>query len=899
MLYLEKFIEYSKLSHGKNNNNAFQEFEIKYLLHKDPNAPKFMKFNNDASIKYKQDLFIHFKSIALNTSEIQTINFIKQYNKTNKSSSKIKELQFQNGIQLKELKKFYQKTRLHTPIYLVNNDNNFKITLNLEEPTEEVNDYDLLRFKQRFRFVTEYWNIDFTFVITSQTKNIEEIKTIRDKLFINTNIDSIFADNKHIWDFASSIEVEFEYNKPIQSLEIEYIQHALDIVYDFNLNKHKHETLDVQMPRVSFSTVCNTNTEINEKNILQNLLSIVTESSYNDNIHVSKNTLKKILPNAIEINKRQYFEDILPVIDNFYMTDKADGIRTILIINTNIAIYNTEYKLLGKNFMFPIKETVLECEMIDDMFYVFDILKYNGVVVANQGFSKRLHFMQLLVDTWDKLHIKKFIKLDSQTYAKNIRQFISELNSLNNSKNNKQYYIDGIIFTSVHKYNNARFYKWKDIDNMTIDFLVKKCPDNLLGISPYISKPNKELYILFSGIKLKEYKKLNLTKIKYYDIIFNSFMSSDYFPIQFSPSDNTMAYLFWNDDKHLDGKIVELRYKNNDWDLVRIRNDRSDDINKKNYYGNHFKVAELIWRNYFNPLSVDDLCANVNDLSTEFYFKKHNSKKHESIRKFNNMVKSEIIQRYSEILKENATVIDLGCGKGQDLFKYANMKNITDVLFVDNNENNLSMLIDRKYKFTTNHDKNSLGIYIKNLDLSKDWQTNLKSIKESHPLLKMGNVKLIVCNFAIHYFTKSADDINNLVALIHSLLAFGGRFIFTCLDGEKIFDLLRRSSYNKWGDDNKYLIKPNYKKQMFKGGEEIEILLPFSDIPYKEYLVNLTLVKRCLERKKIMQESVANFGEVYLEKYNQMISDSTELEPFDDYDLQYIKLLYFAVYYKK
>jgi hypothetical protein len=215
--------------------------------------------------------------------------------------------------------------------------------------------------------------------------------------------------------------------------------------------------------------------------------------------------------------------------------------------------------------------------------------------------------------------------------------------------------------------------------------------------------------------------------------------------------------------------------------------------------------------------------------------------------------------------------------------------NISNALFIDNNENNLCTVIERKYNSLYNG-KNSLGIYIKNLNLLDNWEVNKSSLDGSIPFIQKNKNKLIVCNFAIHYFVQ---DIDNLVNLIDSLMPSGGRFMFTCLNGEKVYNLLKSGSeFKPWGNGIKYLIKPNFKNKIFKGGEEIEILLPFSDTLYKEYLVNLTLLEKRLKKKKIILESQANF-DIYLEKFAEYKYN------LNDTDLNYIKLLYFSVYYKK
>jgi len=124
--------------------------------------------------------------------------------------------------------------------------------------------------------------------------------------------------------------------------------------------------------------------------------------------------------------------------------------------------------------------------------------------------------------------------------------------------------------------------------------------------------------------------------------------------------------------------------------------------------------------------------------------------------------------------------------------------------------------------------------------------------------------------------------------------------MFTCLNGKSVFDLLTANGGN-WGDNDgiKYFIKfASDKQKTFKGGEEIEILLPFSNGElFTEPLVNLELVEKLFKKKKITLESSGNFGESYLEKFKQLEPENYKL--LDVLDMEYIKLLWFSIYYKK
>ncbi|MGL5935147.1 MAG: hypothetical protein ACRCZI_05945, partial [Cetobacterium sp.] len=870
-MYLQNIMEYYNLQYLGNKIECknFIEFELKLLADYRLNKPRFLK-NNSMEIDTLKQLFKYFQNVSEEVNNVQTMNFIKSVkdnttkNNLKKEYSLIKELVFINGIQDKNKKRFYKKQKLHSPMFIANNSYDFKISLNQESDCDQINDYDLIRIKQRFRFTIDNWFIDFTFIKTTNSKITDELKNYRDKMFVDINENSIFDSRVDIWEYAEVIEIEMEYNNNV--LKLSDLKFIIDSVTKFSVNEDSIKSDDVS-----------------KHNILEKLYAIISKKQNKIQQKNHKNTLKKILPNAVEINKAQYFKDILPVINEFYITEKADGIRTIFIINDHIAYYNTSYTLIGSNADIQLKETIFECEFINDTFYIFDVIKYDGENVAMKIFTERykilLEFEKLINEYVDKinsqfknLRVKKSYELTTETYSDIIR------NMYNNPSSD--YNVDGLIFTSKNSsYIDTKFYKWKDVKNMTIDFYVKKCPQRMLGLSPYVLKPGHDLYLLFSGIQIKEYRQFNMKKLQSYKEMFPTLALMQYFPIQFSPSDNQYAFLYWHpknttnntrikQDSNLDGKIAELRYDNG-WKFVRERHDRYHDITKKNYYGNHFRVAELIWRNYSNPLTIDLLCSSIEEVSHEFYFKVSNSSLHLAARHYNNIVKERILHSLDS--SSNSNVIDLGGGKGQDLLKYSSMKSVSTVLFIDNNENNLCEIIHRKHDKLFNNGKySSLKILIQNINLNDNYSSNYEQITSVHCDIHKMKTKFVVCNFAVHYFVKNVTTMSNFVNLVNLLMPVDSYFIVTYMDGEKVYDLLKnsiKSNAKFYGDGEKYMIKPKdlntfNKSKRFIGGEEIELLLPFSNNDlFSEYLVNSNLLTRVLKQKKITLYKTGLFSE--------------------------------------
>jgi hypothetical protein len=526
MTYLENVFDYAK---------TLDNIELELKLAMESNIRVFAR----QIIEYFQNPIIS-----------QSINFIKSCDK-----SYIKTLYFVNGIQQKEAKKYEIKTHVHTPIFLNFGDfPKFKLSISQELPSTE-SEYDAIdidvncvRFKYRLTYLlSDKWHIDLTFTKTLNTQDLSIIKNIKCKMFTDADYLSDW-----FWDYIDVIEIECEF-----------------IGTDYELK-------DLTIPRDLMRRIAG-NT-INTDKLLPKLWKMI----HGEKIMRANSTLKHALPKPIELNKRQYFDVVLPNITNYWITDKADGIRTILILNEHTATFHN----LIENGKFEIEsklnETIIECEKIDDKFYAFDILMYDGHEVINYVFEERLKYLKRCEPY---CMIKDFVKLTAD-YSQEIYQFMDICKARN------IYNIDGLIFTEDgKKYNKTSYYKWKPMEHMTIDFIAKKCPNELLGIYPYEKRTNKTLYLLFCGITGMDCRKMNLERIPHYNKMF-SIDIQHYFPIQFTPSDAPYAFLFWSDRSDLGNKIVELNYLNptKEWNLLRVR----DDLNDVGYFGNNFKVNLII-----------------------------------------------------------------------------------------------------------------------------------------------------------------------------------------------------------------------------------------------------------------------------------------------------------------
>ena len=575
--------------------------------------------------------------------------------------------------------------------------------------------------------------------------------------------------------------------------------------------------------------------------------------------------LKQVSNQVIELDKVTYLSELKDDITKYYITDKIDGKRTILYLDKNKS-YAVNDKLTNIDINTD-DICILDTEYYDNNYYIFDVMVYNGLSLINMPFEERMEYF----DKFANIKTKPFVRL-TDDYKNQIKQF---------KKEKKPYDIDGIIFTPFDgKYDTMKVFKYKPADKLTIDFLIKKSPNQN-------DDNNKTLYYLFCGIKKRMFFKLRMRLLKSYEDIFKNIDTKklpQYFPIQFEPSSNKHAYSFKSDNEHLDNKVGEFLYniKKNKWTLKNIREDRNVDVERGNYFGNNYKVAEFIWMSRHDPLIIE------NDDNDNVYFQEHNNILQKASRNYNSFVKSELFNRF----KNTEWTMDLASGKGQDLFRYAtyNMKN---VIFLEIDKLALLELISRKFLFVDDEKiKNNMNILVQNVDLLDNYSDNIKAISNVY---NERYIDLIMCNFAFHYFVKNEESLENVCKLINHYLRKGGKFVFTAFNGNKIINLLE-NNYGNWmvkvGDKVKYEIRRKYSSDDLKKsiGQKIDVLLPFSNNSfYEEYLINIRTIENAFKKYNIVLETNNSFLS-YINEYKGNL---------DDDDKTYVNLYHYYIFMKK
>ncbi len=598
---------------------------------------------------------------------------------------------------------------------------------------------------------------------------------------------------------------------------------------------------------------------------------------------------KNLINNPWALSKFIYVSVVFPQIDNYFLTDKADGIRAVLILTDKIKKSLTSHGESEINFSDISFSGVFDCELVDEIYYIFDVIEYNGKNISESPFSERYNVITEIGELLQKssikgIAVKKFRKLSNSNYIKEISAAFSE---------KRPYEIDGLIFTQDGEgYNKTQNLKWKPPEQLTIDFLY-------LGGMLWVGISKKEWYQY--GFALPD-NYVRIIAPAVHGILRGEMIVKDYFPVPFITSLGDFSkkpIIFPKEEiKNLEGKILELSWNANkdSWVFNRIRKDKEAEFKVGHSFGNNFSIAEKTLQLALNPLTFDVLLSDKSKLTKGFYFEKQDET-YKAVRKFNNYVKDVIIKKY-----KTDTVIDLASGKGQDLVKYVTAK-VKTLLMLEIDMSAIDELLARKYDIlgssfvdnlkqpinTRGKEMSNMILHIRQMNLNDPWENNIKMIKHALDRKKPGT---IFCNLALHYMMIDKSHMDNICALIGNLLSEGGEFVFTAFDGKTVFDLIKNAPFK---DNNRYLIELVSKSDKFIGFEKINVLLPCSSVPYEEPLINLFELDKSFNKYDIVRiehrtfiEFLNNFKEYRHNFYNEL----------SEKDKEFISLYSYTVYKK-
>lgn len=375
-------------------------------------------------------------------------------------------------------------------------------------------------------------------------------------------------------------------------------------------------------------------------------------------------------------------------------------------------------------------------------FSVFDILFYKNGDVRNKKFLNRLEIIKGLLNEeviqpfYGKTEIKHFYT-EGNIY-KRVRNAIKEYEQ---KKLKDPESVDGLIIQPSGVYKNDDTYKYKPINQLTIDFEFFPAEKEDIGNKefPEITKENYNRAFFLNVKNKQDYEIFRPDEYKSYNGV-----------LIFKSTDN---YIKWG------GAIVECLWdkKTNNFTPIKIRDDRS--------YPNNYATAMGVWRCIHEPVELSTIAGE--DLII--------------MRKVHNKVKNIELEKY---LKSGNVIIDIGSGRGGDLKKWRELK-LDRVYAIEPSSKNSKELVKR-----LKEDQEKYVDEMPDVELLSFGAENTEKIKERIGA-DISKINAIVSFFSLTFFGESAEKYNGLLETL-DIIPEGGYFIGAVMDGKKVFDLVNK-----------------------------------------------------------------------------------------------------------
>lgn len=740
---------------------------------------------------------------------------------------------------------------------------NIKLSASTERPSEKPSTNakaKLYRIKNRISFECGDWRYDFTQSVqhspTDKFFNDNTVRTTAKSLFEGTNVK----------DKDSLIDAYIEScdNPIIHRLEIEVELIAKPKLEHFTT----HSFLDCLTKNKKF---------VKERlywNLILSSIAALIAPGLKGQL-----SLKRILNNSETLTKTMYNKLFPPI--GYYISHKTDGERALLalmesgvifIVTQSVEQLNMfEYEHNGGSFT-PV--TLLEGELVSgktNTFLVHDVIMNGGNLTIDQQFCDRI---AISVDC-----CKQFANLPINVIAKQMYIITEDIHtSLKHVVEQKfPFPDDGFMLIEPNKnYFNTSCYKIKE--HNTIDFLAIELPErNRMALPLDERAKTHDVFLLFCSIGPQTLESLRMNQLPFFNKLFFAKSFKGRVPVHFSPPDNPYAFIWYvnkkdsktmkdiiaGQDSHRPWLIVELERVGDDWKLEKIRHDR---YNEPNYFGNDYtRVALHNWEVSQNPVKISEMhMAVVN------YFKTGKNESYNAQTNAMSIIKYQLFEMlFAKYGKAETRLIDFAVGKGQDLNKYLHHK-VANLLGIDIDRVALSELLSRYYDIVNKRNSNmSMSVTIMQQDLTSDHKDIDARIRElwANQDGSFSNPDLLVCNLALHYFTKTLPEMMNFASLLKSLMPSGSLFMYTTFDGKSVFDLLQPTG--EWvahvEGSVKYRIVRKYVNDKFNEyGQTIGVKLPFTnDEMYEENLVDVSNFNMILGQMGMEVVSNGSFSDMF------------------------------------
>ena len=376
-----------------------------------------------------------------------------------------------------------------------------------------------------------------------------------------------------------------------------------------------------------------------------------------------------------------------------------------------------------------------------------------------------------------------------------------------------------------------------------------------------------------------------------------------------------------------DNQIVEFAYNVNStipWRPIRVRYDKTERYKRGDpVFGNADFVANDIWENINFPVSTEMLSTGdipeanlkapektVAQIQAEEapYYALNQSMERYPYQFFHNKVKSMLFHDVAPALQLNknknkngrnsnnrnvmaGNLLDLACGRGGDLHKWkvARYKN---VLGLDLDHDGLEEA-EKRYR---QMDKPKPNVNFIWADGTKLIFPNYVAAMDKSARDKMQEIlvskyayDVVSCQFAVHYFFRDEVTLRTFFQNVTDNLTVDGHLIGTCMDGEKVYELLKGKSVveGKVGADNNVIWKISKEYKPFKMepakaqlGKAVRVTVGGLGGEYLEYLVSMEYLETIAKEYGLEKVQYMSFADIY-EK-----AKSDESSPFHQIAIQ-------------
>jgi hypothetical protein len=682
---------------------------------------------------------------------------------------------------------------------------------------------------------------------------------------------------------------------------------------------------------------------------------------------------KKITPADAKADPRSFFvgpnlvalawDNVLPASEgrltiqqSYTVTDKADGERQLLFVASDGKCYvlNNRFHvrftgvIVGASFA----GTLLDGELIERFklqrnhtsestvaaFMIFDAYCFRGEFIgglplaANESDEvSRLAFAEEFAEAVEKSKTSKAshvqIRVKKFLYREGAEIFAAAAEILDS---NVSYETDGLVFTPAFAPVGGAFtgdtprmfgrwmqaMKWKPPHQNTIDFLVRMVGD--VTIESGSTVRHARLYVGAQQMPalspIAVLTNVNAVIRGKEDVYGEREFSDVLLPL------TDEKPLCESGEVIAQNSVVEFGYAESTWKPIRIRHDKTQIYQRTGSIAgaaNDINIATRIFDSLLMPVTEPMIrgaeTPSYQDNTGDLYYVRNVDRSQLALRHMNNFhtlyVKGETLFNPLRQLGV-ATLLDLGCGRGGDLVRYANA-GFKLVVGIDENEDNLLNASDGAYarlmrtrsRTDAQHGNHVVfamwdvsqpfdGNYytqIRNPELRDITRAVFGLVEKSQ--IRQGVASFydlvrkrfdaVSAQFMVHYCFGAKESLDGLLDNVSNALNDDGIFFGTHMDGERVHDLLSKSpegvakgfkggkliwSLAKMYDDFDDEPDNNY-------GRKIDVYIESINKVLSEYLVDFRLLTSELAKRNIRLADPKTLAKLQIKRATGMFSD--------------------------